>query len=73
MLEDASHAKSNDNFALPWQSQRTSTKLLLAKTGTGAAEEHTYPLFKESSVAVLETATELEGFNVVTMLRKLAT
>ena len=69
-LDDALHAEANDNFALPWQSQRTSTKLLHVETDT--VEEHTYTLFKGSSDAVLETATELQGFNVVTMLRKLA-
>ena len=39
---------------------------------TGEAERQTYPLFRESSSVALQTLTDLEGLEVVTMVRRLA-
>ena len=64
------HDTSAKAFAEELMALAEATQVLQSETG--GAEGQTYSLFQESSSAALQTSTDLKGFEVVTMVRRLA-
>ena len=64
------HEASVESFANELKALTEATQFLQSETG--GAEGQTYSLFQESSVACLQTTSDLKGFEVVAMVRKLA-
>ena len=64
------HEASVKAFAEELKALTDATQVLQSETG--GAEGQTYSLFQESSSAALQTTTDLKGFEVVTMVRRLA-
>merc|ERR1712064_21522 len=64
------HEASVKAFAEELKALTDATQVL--KSETGGAEGQTYSLFQESSSAALQTTTDLKGFEVVTLVRRLA-
>jgi len=66
----ADHEVSVKAFAEELKALADATQVL--KSETGAAEGHTYSLFQVSSFSGVHTTVDLKGFEVVTMVRRLA-
>merc|ERR1719383_506240 len=66
----ADHEVSVKAFAEELKALADATQVL--KSETGAAEGHTYSLFQVSSFTGVHTTVDLKGFEVVTMVRRLA-
>ena len=64
------HEASVKAFAEELKALAEATQVLQSETG--GAEGQTYSLLQESSIAALQTSTDLKGFEVVTMVRRLA-
>ena len=59
-----------ESFANELKALAEATQVL--RSETGGAEVQTYSLFQESAVASFHTTSDLKGFEVVSMVRKLA-
>merc|ERR1712136_478448 len=66
----ADHEVSVKAFAEELKALADATQVL--KSETGAAEGHTYSLFQVSAFTGVQTTMDLKGFEVVTMVRRLA-
>ena len=64
------HAASVESFANELKALADATQVLLSETG--GADGQTYSSFQESAVAGLHTSSDLKGFEVVAMVKKLA-